>query len=201
MQTSNIVVTGMESKPIKKRNGDMGRLFTIEANDGRKYVTWDEDFYHARRVGEELTLNYEVSTREWKGKTYSDYKIVTQTSPAPSSNPALPTQPSANEAKVIDALRKVYQRIEMMEKNIIDSNQKLGEFNIFLYDFFMLAYTRRQTGVYCSPSSLCHLLSSPFDHTCIYDNHTNLFSLLSLSFSLSALYSVAFPRNKACQKT
>jgi hypothetical protein len=36
-------------------------------------------------------------------------------------------------------------KVEMMEKNIIDSNQKLGEFNIFLYDFFMLAYTRRQT--------------------------------------------------------
>lgn len=119
MNTSNIIVTGMESKAIQKRNGDTGRLFTIEANDGRKYVTWDENFYHARRVGEELTINYEVSTREWKGKTYSDYKIVTeQRSPAPSSNPSLPVPPSANEAKVINALREVYKRIESMEKNL-----------------------------------------------------------------------------------
>lgn len=116
MNTANIIVTGLESKAYTKKNGDQGRTFMIEANDGRKYVTWDNNFYSARRVGEELTLNYEVSTREWKGKTYSDYKIVTeQRSPAPSSNPSLPT---ASDPKVINALREVYKRIETMEKNL-----------------------------------------------------------------------------------
>ncbi len=117
MNTTNIIVTGLESKAFTKKNGDQGRTFMIEANDGRKYVTWDTAFYNSRRVGEELTLNYEVSTREWKGKTYSDYKIVLNNtqSPSPSSNPSLPT---VSDPKVIDALREIYKRIEKMEKNL-----------------------------------------------------------------------------------
>lgn len=113
MNTANIIVTGLNSKAFTKKNGQQGRTFTIEANDGRKYVTWDAEFYNARTVGEQLALNYETSTREWNGKTYTDYKIVTR----PTRGNTRASAPADNK-EVLEALRKVYARIERMEKNL-----------------------------------------------------------------------------------
>jgi hypothetical protein len=115
MNTTNIIVTGLESKAFTKKNGQAGRTYTIEANDGRKYVTWDAEFYNARTVGEQLALNYEVASRQWNGKTYTDYKIVTQ--PA-RGNTSAPAAAPADNKEVLEALRKVYERINTMERNL-----------------------------------------------------------------------------------
>lgn len=115
-EQKTIIVTGLESEQFTYRSGSRagqtGRMFKIEANDGRTYKTSNREFYDARRVGEEVTISFEAKSREWKGKTYTDYYISDDRRSGGQS------APQQSNADVLAALRQVYSRIDSLKEEL-----------------------------------------------------------------------------------
>ena len=109
-----ITITSLSSKLISTRTG--GKAFTpfnvymIGGNDGITYETTMQDWYAQRKVGELVNISYTVDTTIGRdSKVYSHYKLYVPKS----------VKTDASLVQVMDALRKVYGRVEDMEKNIL----------------------------------------------------------------------------------
>ena len=110
-QKKLITIVNITSKSITPRPGQNFRPFTIWTifgNDGKQYESTSQQWVSARRIGENVAIEYVTQTRQSaNGQVYHTNKIQL---PNPAEQPNIQT---------IDALRKVYSRIEQMEKNII----------------------------------------------------------------------------------
>lgn len=103
-----ITITGLS---MVTRNGQRGpfNIYRIQGNDGITYETTNESYYSQRRQGEVLQINYDVTSNTGaNGKVYTNYRLVTPGA-----------QSTGNSNDVMGALRKLYERINVMEKNII----------------------------------------------------------------------------------
>lgn len=126
IETKTIIVTGLETETFTyksgNRAGQTGRMYKIEANDGRVYKTSDREFYDARRVGEELEINFNTQSREWRGKTYTDYYIARESGSGPSTQ----SQPAQTSEEVMNALRQLYKHVDEVKEEILKKIQDLS---------------------------------------------------------------------------
>ena len=117
--SKKITVTNLTSRTVNPKPGQMFQPFTvyiIVGNDGVSYESSDATWYQARKVGELLDVNYYVESKNAaNGKVYTHYKVVTQKAPA-----------SQDNTQLLDAMRKLYEKMEVIERNIIAAIEMNG---------------------------------------------------------------------------
>lgn len=94
------------------RNGQNGpfNIYRIQGNDGITYETTNQAYYNQRSQGEVLQINYDVTSNTGaNGKVYTNYRLAT---PGAQSAPG-------NNNDVMGALRKLYERMNAIEKNLL----------------------------------------------------------------------------------
>jgi hypothetical protein len=79
-------------------------------NDGITYETGDQKHFATFAVGQTAKIKYAIQSKQSGGKIYTSYKLV---------NPNPSPRYGSNNTEVLEALRKVFTRLEEVEKNII----------------------------------------------------------------------------------
>ena len=92
-------------------------VYQIFGNDGLTYETPDQNLFTQRKIGETFDAKYMIKTRDYNGKIYTSYRLV---SPPKTSN----------SDQVMEALRKTYFKITEMEQNILAAIRLSGGLNI-----------------------------------------------------------------------
>lgn len=88
--------------------------YLIKGNDGITYECWDEAFFNRLQIGKFGTLTYYIKqTQGNNGKLYTNYVVyIPKTQGSQGAAPAQPQGIAASE---------ILERINVMEKNIIDA--------------------------------------------------------------------------------
>lgn len=149
IQTKQIQIVNINPRPINKFNSDGTQMvvYEVQANDGIKYTTFDRNWIQLRKIGEIIAIQFQVRTTSGSnGRVFTNYNIVIPkqqmtsgfTKPQPqfgqvtprnslSVHPNLlpPSQPGNGNKEVLDALRKVYERMIQSESKLSQDIENL----------------------------------------------------------------------------
>lgn len=109
-----ISVVNLNQKPISFTDKQTGQpktfvVYQIMGNDGVTYETNDAKMFATFAVGQQAKVKYVVQSRQSGGKIYTSYKLVSP----------FAKKFGADNTEVLEALRKVYQKLEAVEKNLL----------------------------------------------------------------------------------
>lgn len=110
-QEKDVVVSGISQKTINPKPGQSWKAFVVYmilGNDGVTYETSDQEFYKSLKIGQSQKLKYETTSKSYNGKIYTTNKIIT-------------------EKKSGMGSQAILERLDLMEKNIIETIRKMIE--------------------------------------------------------------------------
>lgn len=121
-QEKKIIVTNLSTKTIVSNKSGSPKnyiIYQIQGNDGVTYETFDEPFYKARTLGEDLLMKFVVNSRPGKmGRMYTSYNVFIPKRGAAPAQEDLTAKVGFNEVKEL---------IKSAEKNIIAAIKMLNK--------------------------------------------------------------------------